>query len=116
MDNVKGNKKAEPPLAVLAPASSAGVPFDHFRQATLYSSAFSLKRTLLQLVPLLLNVMHMLHCFLLLALFLALPAALVSHCAPPYCTWIVCMLSLYHVILPEGAHEKGKDLPHLRMH
>lgn len=82
--------KAELPLAVQDPASFAGVPFDNFRQA-LYTSAFYLKGALLLLVPLLLHVMHMLHCFLLLALFLALPSALVSHCASPFCTWIVCL-------------------------
>ncbi len=52
----------------------------------LYVSAFCLKRALLLLVPLLLlllNFMDMLYRFLLLALFLTLPAALVSHCAPP---------------------------------
>ncbi len=52
----------------------------------LYVSAFCLKRALLLLVPLLLLLLHfmdMLYCFLLLALFLTLPAALVSHCAPP---------------------------------
>jgi hypothetical protein len=91
MDNLSDGKKAELPLAVQDPASSAGVPFDNFRQSTLYASAFYLKRTLLLLVPLLLHVMPMLHCFLLQALFLALPAALVSHCASPFCTWIVCM-------------------------
>jgi len=62
--------KAKLPLAVQDPVSSAGVPFDNFRQATLYASAFYLKRTLLLLVPLLLHFMHMLLCFLLLALSL----------------------------------------------
>jgi hypothetical protein len=47
----------------------------------LCASAFCLERALLQLVLLLLHIMHMLHCFLLLALFLDLLAALVPHCA-----------------------------------
>jgi hypothetical protein len=71
---------------------------DH--HATLYVSAFYVKRAFLLLVLLLLLFMHMLYCFLLLALFLALPAALVSHCAPPFCTWNTVCLILYHFIFP----------------
>jgi hypothetical protein len=40
--------------------------------------------------------MLMLHCFLLLALFFVLLAALVSHRAPPLCICISCIQALYH--------------------
>jgi len=60
------------------------------------SPVFYVKRALRLMVLFLLHIMHMLYCFLLLALIFVLLAALVSHCTPPLCTWIKFIQALYH--------------------
>jgi hypothetical protein len=62
----------------------------------MFLNLFYVKGALRLMILLLLHFMLMLRCLLLLTLFFVLLAALVSHRAPPLCTWIKCMQALYH--------------------
>jgi hypothetical protein len=91
-------------------------PLPSLRQFWPGLSAFYVKGALLLLVLLLLYVMYMLYCFLLLALFLALPSALVSHCGSPFCTWIalVLMVIIIHFIVPRSLHRRDRGACHAK--